>query len=84
MKEQSKHKIEARFGLSMPKTPITTFCLTMLMGEFFLILFGSNFEFSFPTSREDNCRVPGSSHNRPQLHYYKHKELKIESCALYV
>ena len=25
MKEQSKHKTEARFGLSMPKTPITTF-----------------------------------------------------------
>ena len=30
MTEQGLHKTEARFGLSMPKTSITTFCLTML------------------------------------------------------
>ena len=31
MKEQSQHKTEARFALSMPKTPITTLSLTILM-----------------------------------------------------
>ena len=37
MQEQSKHKIEARFGLSMPKIPYTNLSFDYIDGcEFFL------------------------------------------------
>ena len=61
MKEQSKHKIEARFGLSMPKNPYNNLLFDQIDGfEYFLIFWGSQFELSSPTSRGGNCRVPGT------------------------
>ena len=65
MKEQSKHKIEARFGLSMPENPYSNLLFDHIDGfEFFLNFLGSKFGLSSPTSRGDNCLVPGT-HNCP-------------------
>ena len=61
MKEQSKHKIEARFELSMLENPFNNLLFNYIKGsEFFLIFLDSNFELSSPTSGGDNCRVPGN------------------------
>ena len=46
--EESKHKTEARYRLSMPKTP---FVWPYWWTWIFLSLLGSNFELSSPTSR---------------------------------
>ena len=41
MKEQSKHKIEAKFGLRMPKNPYNNLLFNHIDGfEFFLIFLG--------------------------------------------
>ena len=49
MKEQSWQKIEARFGLSMPKNPINNLLFVHINGfEFFLIFWIPTLSYLFP------------------------------------
>ena len=69
MAEQGLHKTEARFGLSMPKTSVTNFCLTMLIDVNFLNFLGSNLEY-LPLLQEGTTAgvmALGSSYNRPWM-----------------
>ena len=61
MKEQSKLKIALIFGLGMRTNP----CNYLLFGHIdwwalFVNFMGCNIELSLPTSRVDNCQVPGT------------------------
>ena len=47
--------------LNMPKLTLWTFCLTTLMNLIFLNFYGRNSALSSPTSRGDDCRLPGIS-----------------------
>ena len=55
MKEQSKHKIEAIFGLGIPKNPYNYILFGNVNGFEIFLIFGFNFELSSHTSRGDNC-----------------------------
>ena len=68
MKEQSKHKIEARFGLSMPKNPYNNLLFDHIdRFEFFLIFWVQTLSY-LPLLQEGTTAgflALGSSHNRP-------------------
>ena len=68
MKEQSWHKTEARFGLSMPKTPYNNLLLDHIDGfEFFLIFWVQILSYLPLLQEGTTAGFPalGSSHNRP-------------------
>ena len=54
--EEQRHlKIEVGFGLNMPKTPLATLGLTILLNDLNLNFLGSNFELSSPGLCETVC-----------------------------
>ena len=68
MKEQSEHKIEARFGLSMPKNPYNNLLFDHIDEfEFFLIFWVPNLSYLPLLQEGTTAEFPalGSSHNRP-------------------
>ena len=68
MKEQSEHKIEARFGLSMPINPYNNILFNHIDGfEFFLIFLVPNFSYLPLIQEGTTAELPalGSCHNRP-------------------
>ena len=87
MKEQIKHKTEARFGLSMPKNPYNNLMFDHIGGfEFFLIFRVQILSYLPLFQKGTTAEFPalGHSHNRPwlfpvdkfsNLHYKPHSEL---------
>ena len=68
MKEKSKHKIKARFGLSMPKNPCNNLLFDLIDGfEFFLIFWVPRLSYLPLLQEGTTAEFPalGSSHNRP-------------------
>ena len=68
MKEQSKHKTEARFGLSMPKNPYNNLLFDHIDGfEFSLIFWVQNLSYPPLLQEGTAAKFPslGSSHKRP-------------------
>ena len=68
MKEQSKHKTEAKFGLSMPKNRYNNFFIDNVDEfEFFLILWVQILIYLPLLQEGTTAGFPslGSSHNRP-------------------
>ena len=68
MKEQSEHKIKARFGLSMPKNPYNNLLFDHIDGfEFFSIFLVLNLSYLPLLQEGTTAEFPalGSSHNRP-------------------
>ena len=58
MEEQSYHKIEARFGLSMPKNRYNNLLFDHIWMDLnFSYILSSKFELSSPTLRGDDCRI---------------------------
>ena len=68
MKEQSQHKIEARFGLSMPKNPYENLLFDNNDGFEFFSIFWVKIQSYIPLLQEGTiAEFPalGRSHNRP-------------------
>mgnify|MGYP001798506235 CR=1 FL=1 len=68
MKEQSKHKTEARIGLSMPENPYNNFLFYHIDGFEFFLIFWVEISSYLPLLQEGTTAgfpALGSSHNRP-------------------
>ena len=68
MKEQSKHKTEARFGLSMPKNPYNNLLFDHIDGfEFFLIFWVPTLSYLSLLQEGTTAEFPAlcSGHNLP-------------------
>ena len=69
IQERGEHRIEARFGLRMPGTPLTNFSLTILMDSNLWVQSLSYLpvlqegKVTHTQSAGNNCRVPGNQHS---------------------